>query len=175
MNVVVAIAVLSCGAIAFLLVLLLRQLATPGAVLPATAAWIDDLSVERYRPMLRLLNGEDLVFMRSEPGYTPKIAAQLRRQRCQVFRGYLRSLTSDFNRVCMAIKVLMIQSQHDRPDLAAVLLRNQIMFAVGVLIVRFRLSLYQWGVAGVEVASLVKIFDIMRLELRSLVPAGIDA
>jgi len=174
MIAVVAATTLSCGAIGFLLVMLLRQLATPGAVLPATAEWIDELSVERYRPMLRLLNGEDLVFMRSEPGYTPKIAAQLRRQRCQIFRGYLRSLTSDFNRVCMAIKVLMIQSQHDRPDLAAVLLRNQTMFAAGVLLVRFRLILYQWGVAGVGVADLVKIFDTMRLELRSLVPAGVD-
>jgi hypothetical protein len=175
MIVVAGITALSCAAIAFLLVLLLRQLATPGAVLPATAEWIDELSVERYRPMLRLLDTEDLKFMRSQPGYSPATAAQIRRQRCQIFRGYLRTLSSDFNRVCMAVKVLMIQSQHDRPDLAAVLLRNQMMFAAGMLFVRFRVSLYQWGVAGVEVASLVKIFDTMRLELRSLVPAGIDA
>ena len=175
MTVVVAIAAMACGAIGVLLMLLLRQLATPGAVLPATAEWIDELSAERYRPMLRLLDTEDLKFMRSQPGYSPKIAAEIRRQRCHIFRGYLCSLNADFNRVCMAIKVLMIQSQHDRPDLAAVLLRNQMMFASGILMVRFRVSLYQWGVAGVEAASLVKIFDAMRLELRSLVPAGIDA
>jgi hypothetical protein len=45
------------------------------------------------------------------------------------------------------------------------------MFAWGMALVYFRLFLYRWGVCGVDVTSLVKIFDLMRLELRSLVPA----
>ena len=175
MNLAIAIAVLAFGAIGLVLVLLLRQISAPGTTLPATAEWIDDLSVDRYRPMLRLLDNDDLDFMRRQPGYTPQMAAKLRLQRCQIFRGYLRSLNTDFTRICMAIKILMMQSQHDRPDLASVLLRNQMMFATGVLMVQVRLALYQWGLASVDVAGLVKIFDVMRLELRSFVPVGMDA
>ena len=65
----------------------------------------------------------------------------------------------------------MLQSRHDRPDLAGVLLQHQAMFAWGMAMVYSRLFLYRWGVCGVDVTSLVRIFDLMRLELRSLVPA----
>jgi hypothetical protein len=34
-----------------------------------------------------------------------------------------------------------------------------------------RLFLYRWGLCGVDVTDLIKIFDVMRLELRRLVPA----
>jgi hypothetical protein len=37
--------------------------------------------------------------------------------------------------------------------------------------IQFRLLLYRWGVCSVDVTSLVRIFESMRLELRSLVPA----
>jgi hypothetical protein len=37
--------------------------------------------------------------------------------------------------------------QHDRPDLSAVLVHHQIMFASGMLAVYFRLFLYRWGIA----------------------------
>jgi hypothetical protein len=40
--------------------------------------------------------------------------------------------------------------------------------------VYFRLFLYRWGLCGVDVTSLVKNFDLMRLELRSLVPATLS-
>jgi hypothetical protein len=45
------------------------------------------------------------------------------------------------------------------------------MFALGVLSVQVRLFLFRWGICGVDVTGLVKTFDSMRLELRSLVPA----
>jgi hypothetical protein len=45
------------------------------------------------------------------------------------------------------------------------------MFGCGMAMVCFRLFLYRYGVCGVDVSSLVKNFDLMRLELRSLVPA----
>jgi len=138
-----------------------------------TAEWIDELSIERYRPMMRLLDGEDLEFLGSQPGFAPRMAAKLRLQRCQIFRGYLRCLNLDFKRVCTALKVLMLQSRHDRPDLASALVRQQLMFAFGMTMVQSRLFLYRWGVCGVDVTSLVKIFEAMRLELRSLVPAAL--
>ena len=94
-----------------------------------------------------------------------------RKQRCQIFRVYLRGLNNDFDRVCLAIKLLMMQARDDRPDLAIMLLRNQVAFAAGMAIVCFRLFLYRWGFCGVNVTGLVKTFDAMRVQLQTLAPA----
>jgi len=172
MELMIGISVATCLALLLVLRLLIRKLAVTGGKLPVTAEWIDELSIERYRPMMRLLDGEDLDFLRSQPGFTPRMATKLRIQRCQIFRGYLRCLSADFGRVCAAIKVLMLQSRNDRPDLAVALVRHQVSFACGILMVQFRLFLYRWGVCAVDVSSLIKMFDVMRLELRTLVPAA---
>jgi hypothetical protein len=171
MEYVLAISIVTFLALAVALFLLLRKLAFNGHSLPLTAEWIDELSVERYRPMMRLLDGADLEFLRSQPGFTPRMAARLRMQRCQIFRGYLRCLNGDFQRVCAAIKVLMLQSREDRPDLAGLMVQQQMRFACEMGLVYCRLFLYRWGLCGVDVTGLVKNFDLMRVELRSLVPA----
>src|SRR5579864_3809496 len=106
MELVIGISVVTCLALALALPMLLRKIAVSGGSLPLTAEWIDELSIERYRPMLRLLDGEDLEFLRSQPGFTPKMATKLRIQRCLIFRGYLQCLNADFGRVCAAMKVL---------------------------------------------------------------------
>jgi hypothetical protein len=156
---------------------LARRIISPQTSLPVTAGWIDALSTERYRPMMRLLDGEDLDFLRSQPGFTPHMAAKLRIQRCRIFRGYLRSLSNDFARVCMALKIILMQSRDDRPDLAKALVRQQALFAAGMAAVHVRLFLYRWGLCSADVTGLVKIFDGMRLELQTLVPAtlGMEA
>ena len=150
----------------------LRRPGSHGRNLPVTAEWIDQLSADRYRPMLRLLDGSDLEFLRSQPGCNPRMLSRLRKQRCQIFRGYLKSLNTDFQRVCAVLRVLMLQSQYDRPDLASALLRARLDFTKGMLVVHFRLSLYRLGLAGVDVSGLVKLFDGMRVELRTLVPVA---
>ena len=88
-----------------------RSLGSARHCLPVTAEWIDELSIERYRPMLRLLDSSDIEFLRSQPGYSPKMESDLRAQRCHIFAGYLRCLNMDFRRVCVALKVLMAQSR----------------------------------------------------------------
>jgi len=175
MELVISISLFTCLALALALPLLLRKVAVSGGSLPLTAEWIDELSIERYRPMLRLLDGEDLEFLRSQPGFTSTMATRLRVQRCQIFRGYLQCLNADFGRVCAALKVLMLQSRNDRPDLAAALVRHQMTFVWGMATIQFRLVLYRWGVCGVDVTRLVQILDTMRLELRTLVPGALPA
>src|SRR3954467_7953575 len=97
--------------------MLIRMMGTRGHSLPVTAEWITDLSTERYKPMMRLLDSADIEFLRGQPGYTRQMETTLRIQRCQVFRGYLGYLNSDFQRVAMALKIVMAQSEQDRPDL----------------------------------------------------------
>ena len=113
--------------------------------------------------MLRMLDTGDIEFLRSQPGFTPSMATKLRAQRTQIFRGYLKSLESDFARVCSAIKLVMWHSNHDRPELAEALIRQQITFACTMLMVRVRVQLYSLGICGVDVTELVKLFDSMRL------------
>jgi hypothetical protein len=149
---------------------LARDFASPQR-LPVTADWIDELSVERYRPMLRLLSQEDLQLLRKQPGCTPQMVAAFRIQRAQIFRMYLHQLESDFKRLCMALKVVMVQSKYDRPDLALVLLQNQVTFVYGLTMVRFQSACYRYGIGAVDVTYLLKRIDGLRLELRTLVPA----
>jgi hypothetical protein len=171
MPTLIAISTLTFLALLVGAVLLIRKIAFAGGSLPVTAEWIGELSVERYRPMMRLLDGSDLEFLRSQPGFKPEMAKKIRNQRCQIFAGYLHCLTSDFRRVCSAIHLLMLHSRRDRPDLAFVLVRHQVMFAAGMLMVHARLCLYRLGICSVDVSDVVGIFDLLRLELRSMVPA----
>jgi hypothetical protein len=151
---------------------LVRMLSSTDRSLPVTAEWIDDLSTDRYRPMMRLLDSGDIEFLRSQAGFTPKMESKMRAQRCQIFRGYLRCLNMDFQRVCTALKLVLVQSEQDRPELSSVLLHNQFLFATGLLAVHFRLILYRWGICTVDADALMRIFDGMAFELRHLVPAA---
>lgn len=143
--------------------------------LPVTADWIEELSLDRYRPMQRMLDEEEFRSLRTQPGVSPRMAARLRRERCRIFRGYLRSLRTDFARVCLALKLLMMQASEDRPDLAEVLVRTQIAFAWSVLLVQVRVTLFRYGIGKVSLGNLLSLFDGLRLELRTLVPAGVSA
>jgi hypothetical protein len=170
MNFLIGFSILFALGVIGVLAYLVRKVAF-GGELPVTSEWIEDLSLDRYRPMLRMLDGDDIEFLRSQPGFTPGMATKLRAQRTQIFRGYLKSLEADFARVCSAIKLIMVHCNNDRPELAETLVQQQIGFACSMLGVRIRLMLYSWGVCGVDVTRLVKLFDSMRQELRSLVPA----
>ena len=169
----ISLIVLAAGASIYWLI---RRIALSATPLPVTAGWIDELSSDRYRPMLRLLDGGDLNFLRSQPGFQPQLA-RVRKERCRIFLGYLRCLNHDFERVCRALKLLMLQARDDRPDLATLLLRHQVSFAMGMATVYFRLFLYRWGLCGVDVTGLVKTFDAMRVQLQTLAPVtmGMEA
>jgi hypothetical protein len=125
--------------------------------------------------MLRLLSEDDVAFLRAQPGFRPSMAAKLRAQRCEILRVYLRSLNSDFRLMCAAIKILMVQSHRDRPDLARTLFRYEFSFALGLLSVRTKMIFYRLGVGKVDVVRLVDLFDVTRHQLRSLAPATLLA
>lgn len=99
----------------------------------------------------------------------------MRRQRCRILREYLHSLTTDFTRIVTVLKILMTQASTDRPDLASLLIRSQASFALYMVIVRVRLVLYAFGIGTVDVGALLKVFEGMRLELRTLIPRMVDS
>jgi len=138
--------------------------------------WTADLSADRYRPMYRLLDEDDIRFLRSQPGATPALVNRLRRQRCQLFRGYLRSLERDFCAASDALMLLLVQSPSDRRDAICALIRSRVKFAIGVFRIRCRLLFYRWDVGRESVAPLLSLFEGLQLELLALAPArdGVD-
>ena len=52
---------------------LIRRLGSDNHVLPVTTEWLSELSTDRYRPMLRLLQETDFQFLRSQTGLTAEI------------------------------------------------------------------------------------------------------
>jgi hypothetical protein len=150
--------------------LAVRKVASPKTTHPLTAEWIEELSTDHYRPMLRLLDGEDLEILRSQPGFGPEQVRAFRRDRTRIFREYLNRLNTDFACVSMALKIVMLQSEQDRPELASTLFHNQMRFAAGMVAVRARLVLFELGVGTIKVDNLLGVFDMMRLQLRQMVP-----
>jgi hypothetical protein len=133
-------------------------------------AWSADLSVERYRPMIRLLNVDDIRFLRAQPGVTPEMLHRLRRQRCQIFRGYLKNLERDFQQASDALILVMVQSQVDRRDLIPVFVGSRIKFATAAFSIRCRLLLYRWNIGQEPVQRLLGLFEGLQLELLAWTP-----
>ena len=149
---------------------LVRRLSADTQTLPVTTEWLSELSADRYLPMTRLLESADFEFLREQKGYTPEIGKRLRRQRAQAFLGYLQLLQSDFDQVAAALRLILAQSTCDRPDLASALLHRRVTFVCGVLEAHMHLAFFRLGWGGVNGAELIRLFDGMRLELRTLVP-----
>jgi hypothetical protein len=175
MNLILFGATLAGLVLALAFVVVFRKLLSPRKCLPPQGAWLDGLSVDRYRPMERLLDDEDYRFLASQPGFSPKLGRCLRAQRRKAFRGYLRCLRRDFDRICVAIQLLLVNAQQDRPDLAATLFKQRALFAGGLLMVECRLLLHACGWGTVDVRNLIAVLDTMRVELRQLTPAAVSA
>jgi hypothetical protein len=161
---------LALSAIPALVILLLHRLVSKSQSIPDGFDPLDELSFDRYRPMLRLLDGADFAFLRNQSGFTPQLETRLRGQRTRVFRAYLRDLRDDFGRISMAAKLLMVNARDDRPDIASALVRSELTFAWALAMVHVRLALYSWGFGTVSAAALLNTFNRLRGEFRTLVP-----
>jgi hypothetical protein len=170
LPITVATATIPTMGLGLVVVFLVRRLGSDHQLLPVTIDWLRELSTDRYRPMLRLLDATDFQFLRAQEGFTPEMASRLRRQRIQAFRGYLGLLEADFDRVGAALRVILTHSAYDRPELASLLFQRRLSFACGLLGIHCRILLFQWGWSCVDVSGLIRLFDGMRIELRTLVP-----
>jgi hypothetical protein len=123
-------------------------------------------SVEKYRPMERLLQEADFRFLAVQRGFSPQMGRRFRVERRRLFRGYLRNLKKDFGRVSLACQMLIVHSAEDRADLAKGLLRQRLLFALGMLAIEARLLLHFAGIGTVEVRGLVESLGTMQAQLR---------
>jgi hypothetical protein len=164
-NLPISVAVLVAGSTACILILLYRNLVSSLRVRDVDVGRLSRFSVERYRPMARLFAEEDYEFLADQEGYNTRIARQLRRERRRVFRGYLDCLKRDFGQFEAAIKVCMITSRVDRPDLAKALLKRRLVFTYALMVTEWGLALHGLGLGTVDVSRLVGSLDGMRIQL----------
>lgn len=146
--------------------MVLQKVQTDNSV-PAEVLSQDCLTA-RYRPMFRLLDESDCGFIAS--GFPGR--ANLRRFRAErrsLFRVYLRNLGADHARIVGAMRELLVQSQMDRPELAKALYRCQLMFALAMISVEFKLLLHAMGIGTVDVRSLVAAVEGLQLQLQDMV------
>jgi hypothetical protein len=170
LPITVATAMIPMMGLGLVAVFLVRRLGSDHQLLPVTIGWLSELSTERYRPMLRLLDATDFQFLRAQKGFTSEMERRLRRQRVQAFRGYLLLLVADFDRIVAALRVILVQSAQDRPELASLVLQRRLSFAMGLIEVQCRLALFGLGWSRVDVSGLIQLFEGMRLDLHKLVP-----
>ncbi len=170
MDLILGFAAFVCLAVGAVLAFLFRRLIAGPKSLPVSVDWINDLSIARYRPMERLLAEDDFRFLASQPGVDKRMLRRLRSERRKVFREYLACLSRDFSLVGAALRLMMMCSAQDRPDLAGILYKQQALFAVGMLAIQGRLLLHACGLGTVDVRGLVRSMEFMRLELRHMIP-----
>lgn len=171
MGTVIIVVVLLALALGAAFIRIFSKLAAPRRNYTLAGDWMRRLSADKYRPMQRLLDESDFAFLASHPAATRAMERRLRAARRRAFRGYLRSLERDFGRVCGAIQVLMVHSAVDRPDLAAILVKQRALFSYGSLSLQVRLTLDAVGYRGVSVQPLLASLEALSGELRQLVPA----
>jgi len=152
--------------IALALVFMVLQKIQTDNTVPAELLSQDSLGA-RYRPMFRLLDESDCGFIASGfPGSSN--LRRFRAERRSLFRVYLRNLGADHARIVGAIRDLLVESQLDRPDLAKALYRCQLMFAMAMIMVEFKLQLHALGIGTVDVRSLVAAVEGLQLQLQDM-------
>ena len=172
MNIVVMAAIGSSLLLAGVFALVFWKLAASAVSVPAGEDWLEEISPDRYRPLARLLDPAEYQRLRAHPAFDPKMLRRFRMQRVSAFRGYLRTLSLDYSRVCSGIRSLMVGATQDRGDLAGVLVRQQVIFTFRFMLAQCHLSLHACGIGTVDVADLVGALDSMRLQLNSLMEAA---
>src|SRR5258706_2580151 len=112
----------------------------------------------RYKPMERLLGSEDGSFLSSQAGCNRGMMRRFRASRLGIFRGYARCLGRDFTRVSNALKMLMIHAPVDRSALAGMLVKQRLMFSVGMMSLQVRLVLhcFGWSAPKADIRNLVE-------------------
>src|SRR5690242_11867209 len=145
MNFIIGIATIFCMFFTGLILLVCRKLVTD-ASLPIEDDWLQHLSPLRYRPMERLLDAVEYRRLEAHPAISPKMLKAMRSRRVGLFRDYLHCLSLDYSRICKAVKLLMVQSAQDRPDLARLLVRQRLTFNLRLLMAEVRLTLHSLGI-----------------------------
>ena len=132
----------SVGALLLVALSLIRSLRSDPALLNWDAA-VEQRSVQSFTPPFWLLSDARLLFLRSHGALAREF--RIRRRRSRLFWSRLQAIRIAFKETCTAIKLIMVRSPFDRPDLARLLVKAQCSFAFLLVMVSLRVFRYRWG------------------------------
>jgi hypothetical protein len=121
-------------------------------------------------PFRRLLDPTDFDFLRAAGLRTTKVAA-FKTQRRRIARLWLRTLAADFNRVDNAAGFLLVESQADRPGLAATLFRKRTIFCCCFLRAEVQIALATSGYESRQSWASLEALEMLCMEMRKLADA----
>jgi len=129
-------------------------------------------SLKSKRTPLEDLDSESFSFLVEHPALSRIYVRELRRERRKVLREYLRSLQCDFDKTCAAIRAAMVESADDRPDLARAILKQQLLFRVGLLRAECSIILEALGLVVVDFDDVIDALGLIRLKVSGLFVAA---
>jgi hypothetical protein len=122
-------------------------------------------SLERYKPMERLLSPEDFSYLTQMPGYRPEMGRQWKRDRRRLFRLYLNELAVDFNTLHSRARAVLAETGTESGELVAKLAGQKFAFWRTLAAIDLRLTMDALGVGSVDPRPLLQLVEAMRLEL----------
>jgi hypothetical protein len=136
-----------------------------------TPAIIPDVTLDRYRPMARLLRDEDLRFLQSRPGYRPEMGARLRRSHRRIFRMYLAELSADFRQLHAAARRIVADAPEQHSALVGMLMHQQLVFWRALVAIELRLALDGAGLGAADAQRLIQAVEQLQRAIVSIHPA----
>jgi hypothetical protein len=103
------------------------------------ASFLDNFSLMKYRPMLRLASQMDRKYL--SVAHSDKLAGCYRKIQRGLLREYLRDASKDFNRLYSIANAKCVQAASDPGDLSMVLFEQQMTFFLLVWGIEARLLL----------------------------------
>lgn len=148
------------------------MLASRFDVQQCTSEWLDTFSLERYAPMERLLQKDDLAFLSAQTGYRPEIGKRLMTERRKIFRAYLRLLVRDFNQLMAIGRLMVVYSAQDQQEFARSLGRQQVRFYGRVCLLQVQLVIYPVAGNALDTGGLLDALGSMQTRVKQLTSAG---
>jgi hypothetical protein len=122
-------------------------------------------SLDRYQSMGCLMTEEDLVFLKSQPGYRAEMGERWKRERRRIFRLYLAELKADFRKLHAHARELVAASGADSAGLVELLMKQQFTFMMATTALEFRLALQWIGIGRADITPLIQLIEAMRIDL----------
>ncbi len=157
--------VITVGSLAGLLWGLSRMISRRRSTAALDSDETADFSLDRYQPMGRLMAEEDLLFLKSQPGYRAEMGVRWKRERRRLFRLYLAELKADFRRLHAQARQLVADSGANSAGLVEILMKQQGTFLMATTALEFRLALQRISIGKVDVKPLIEMIEAMRLDL----------
>jgi hypothetical protein len=135
---------------------------------PDVLATTGELNATRYRPMVRLLDPQEVAFIERLPGYHPSIGRRLRMERRRVMLTYLSMMKADFDAAFRQATEMLANAPTDQGVFTEVLLRERWRFVFSYWRIRASVALRLTGETPAVVRQLLASMESVEHCLQSV-------